>query len=100
MSSYAVCFQEIKEAATRLHTLIHRTPVLSSQLINDIVGAEVFFKCENFQKIGAFKFRGGLNSVLQLDDKTARAGVCTHSSGNHAQAIALAARAAKAIACA
>ena len=91
MSSYAVCFQEIKEAAMRLHTLIHRTPVLSSQLINDVVGVEVFFKCENFQKIGAFKFRGGLNSVLQLDEESAHSGVCTHSSGNHAQAIALAA---------
>jgi threonine dehydratase len=91
MSSYAVCFQEISEAAERLHTLIHRTPVLSSKLINNLVGAEVFFKCENFQKVGAFKFRGGLNSVLQLDDQVAHFGVCTHSSGNHAQAIALAA---------
>jgi threonine dehydratase len=65
---------------------------LSSQSINQIVGAELFFKCENFQKVGAFKFRGACNSVLTLTPEDAKNGVCTHSSGNHAAALALAAR--------
>lgn len=92
MSAYAVGFNEIHDAAQRIQGHIHQTPVLSSSLINQRVGAEVFFKCENFQKVGAFKFRGGMNAVLQLSDQDARFGVCTHSSGNHAQAIALAAK--------
>jgi threonine dehydratase len=66
--------------------------VLSSQSINEIVGAELFFKCENFQKVGAFKFRGACNSVFSLTPEEAKNGVCTHSSGNHAAALALAAR--------
>ena len=71
---------------------IHRTPVLSSQTINQMAGAEVFFKCENFQKMGAFKMRGGMNAVLNLSDEQRAKGVATHSSGNFAQAVALSAK--------
>ncbi|HET6559718.1 MAG TPA: pyridoxal-phosphate dependent enzyme [Prolixibacteraceae bacterium] len=85
-------FSDIVKAHERIRPYIHRTPVLSSQSINEIVGAELFFKCENLQKVGAFKFRGACNSVFSLTDEEARNGVCTHSSGNHAAALALAAR--------
>lgn len=85
-------FEDIKKAHERIRPFIHQTPVLSSQSINRIVGAELFFKCENLQKVGAFKFRGACNSVLSLSDKEAQNGVCTHSSGNHAAALALAAQ--------
>lgn len=85
-------FSDIEKAHDRIRPYIHHTPVLSSQSINLIVGAELFFKCENFQKVGAFKFRGACNSVFSLTDEKARNGVCTHSSGNHAAALALAAR--------
>lgn len=83
---------DIQKAHDRIRPFIHRTPVLSSKSINQIVGAELFFKCENFQKVGAFKFRGACNSVFSLSDEEAGNGVCTHSSGNHAAALALAAR--------
>lgn len=79
-------------AHKRIAPFIHRTPVLTSALINEIVEAEVFFKCENFQKMGAFKMRGATNAILQLTDKQQSRGVVTHSSGNHGQALALAAR--------
>jgi threonine dehydratase len=69
----------------------HCTPVLTSQSVNRILGCEAFFKCENFQKVGAFKFRGASNAVFNLPDELAKKGVCTHSSGNHAAALALAA---------
>jgi len=85
-------FSDIEKAHDRIRPFIHRTPVLTSQSINQIVGAELFFKCENLQKVGAFKFRGACNSVLALSDEEAKKGVCTHSSGNHAAALALAAR--------
>jgi len=85
-------FSDIEKAHDRIRPFIHRTPVLTSQSINQIVGAELFFKCENLQKVGAFKFRGACNSVLALSDEEAEKGVCTHSSGNHAAALALAAR--------
>jgi len=85
-------FSDIEKAHDRIRPYIHRTPVLSSQSINQIVGAELFFKCENFQKVGAFKFRGACNSVFSLTPEEAKNGVCTHSSGNHAAALALAAR--------
>ena len=85
-------FSDIQTAHDRIRPFIHRTPVLTSQSINQIVGAELFLKCENFQKVGAFKFRGACNSVLALSDEEAEKGVCTHSSGNHAAALALAAR--------
>ena len=83
---------ELKEARERVRPFVHKTPVLSSQLINKIIGAELFFKCENFQKVGAFKFRGAINAVLQLNESDRVKGVATHSSGNHAQALALAAK--------
>lgn len=79
-------------AHKRIAPFIHRTPVLTSALINEIVEAEVFFKCENFQKMGAFKMRGATNAILQLTDEQQSRGVVTHSSGNHGQALALAAR--------
>lgn len=89
---YAVNYQHIEEAAANLMGVSHLTPVLSSRLINERVGAEVYFKCENFQRVGAFKFRGGYHAVSKLSRGEAERGVCTHSSGNHAQAIALAAQ--------
>ncbi len=85
-------FSDIEKAHDRIRPYIHRTPVLTSKSINQIVGAELFFKCENLQKVGAFKFRGACNSVFSLTAKEAQNGVCTHSSGNHAAALALAAR--------
>jgi threonine dehydratase len=76
----------------RIQPFIHRTPVLSSQGINAIVGARLFFKCENFQKMGAFKMRGATNAILQLTPEARDRGVVTHSSGNFAQALSLAAK--------
>ena len=70
---------------------IHRTPVLTSRLLNEISGAEIYFKCENFQKVGAFKARGAVNAVLTLEESELKKGVATHSSGNHGQALAWAA---------
>ena len=84
--------QDIREAAERIKPYIHRTPVLANQSLNQRVGAQVFFKCENLQKVGAFKFRGACNAVFSLTDSEAARGVATYSSGNHAQALALAAR--------
>lgn len=83
--------EDIREAHDRIWPFIHRTPVMSSRLINEMYGAQIFFKCENFQKVGAFKFRGATNAVLQLTRQEKEAGVITHSSGNHAAALALAA---------
>lgn len=83
---------EIRAAHSRISPFAHRTPVLSSKQVNDKVGGEIFFKCENFQKVGAFKFRGACNAVFSLGDEEASKGVATHSSGNHAQALALAAK--------
>lgn len=85
-------FQDIQQAAQRIAPLIHRTPVLTSESINQISGAQLFFKCENFQKGGAFKMRGAANAVLSLSDEEAARGVATHSSGNHGQALAKAAQ--------
>jgi len=82
----------IEEAAERIQQHVHQTPVLQSTLINETVGAELFFKCENFQKAGAFKGRGAHNVLFSLSDKEIRNGVITHSSGNHAGALALAAK--------
>jgi len=84
--------QHIEDAHKRIKPFIHKTPVLTSQTLNKISGAELFFKCENLQKIGAFKIRGGMNSVLSLSEEKRKKGIATHSSGNHAQAIAFAAR--------
>ena len=87
-----VTIENIREAAQRIKPYIHRTPVLTNESLNLQVGASVFLKCENFQKVGAFKFRGASNAVWSLTDEEAAKGVCTHSSGNHAQALALAAK--------
>ena len=76
----------------RIKPFIHNTPVLISSYINEITDADVYFKCENFQKMGAFKMRGAANAILRLSDEQKSNGVVTHSSGNHAQAISLAAK--------
>src|SRR3954469_25152097 len=81
---------EIRQAAERLEPWVHRTPVLKSRTLDARCGGSVVLKCENFQRIGAFKFRGAMNALLQLNDAERAAGVVTHSSGNHAQAVALA----------
>jgi threonine dehydratase len=83
---------EIIEAARRVKPFVHRTPVLTCSALDQMCGASLFFKCENFQKAGSFKARGATNAVLSLDECAARRGVATHSSGNHAAALALAAR--------
>lgn len=88
----APVYSEILKAHERIEKYIHRTPVLKSDSINVIAGGKLFFKCENFQKVGAFKYRGATNAVLQLSKEELKKGVATHSSGNHAQALALAAR--------
>ena len=82
----------IKAARDRIDHMIHRTPVLHSSAINEMAGCELFFKCENFQKVGAFKARGAANAVLKMSDKDRANGVATHSSGNHAAALARAAK--------
>jgi threonine dehydratase len=79
-------------AAKTISGVAHRTPVMTCSAIDGIAGRRLFFKCENFQKVGAFKFRGAFNAVSQLSDEAAANGVVTHSSGNHAQALALAAK--------
>ena len=84
--------QDIQQAAERIKPYAHRTPVLTNESLNQQVNAQVYLKCENLQKVGAFKFRGACNAVYSLSDEEAARGVCTHSSGNHAQALALAAR--------
>src|SRR5512138_667106 len=87
-----VTLDAIKQAAERIKPHIHHTPVLTNASLNEKVGAQVFLKCENMQKVGAFKFRGASNAVFSLSEEEAACGVCTHSSGNHAQALALAAK--------
>ncbi|MBU1013875.1 MAG: pyridoxal-phosphate dependent enzyme [Bacteroidetes bacterium] len=82
----------IEQAHERIKNYIHRTPVLSSEILNDIFKTEIYFKCENFQKVGAFKSRGAVNAVMSLNENELEFGVCTHSSGNHAQALARAAQ--------
>jgi len=85
-------FISVQKAAERLKKLVHHTSILTSQGLDRICGAQLYFKCENFQKVGAFKIRGATNAVLDLPEKILTAGVATHSSGNHAAALALAAR--------
>jgi threonine dehydratase len=82
----------IESAAERIAPYIHTTPILTNKSINDLFGVDLYFKCENFQKIGAFKIRGGMNASLQLSTEQLSKGVATHSSGNHAQALAFAAK--------
>jgi threonine dehydratase len=82
----------LQETHSRIIPYIHRTPVLTSRLLNEASEANLFLKCENFQKMGAFKMRGALNAIIQLSDEQKKNGVVTHSSGNFAQALALAAK--------
>lgn len=84
-------FEDMLDAHERIAPHIHRTPVLASSFMNELTGAELFFKCENFQKAGAFKVRGASNAVFGLSDEDAKSGVCTHSSGNHALSLSYAA---------
>ncbi len=90
--SISIDFDKIRAAHERIRAYINRTPVLTSLRLDEASGASLFFKCENFQKIGAFKARGATNAVFALDDATARHGVATHSSGNHGAAVARAAK--------
>jgi len=85
--------ETIREALQRIFAHIHRTPVLTCASLDEMAGARLYFKCENFQKCGAFKIRGATNAMAMLSDEEARRGVVTHSSGNHAAALSLAARA-------
>jgi threonine dehydratase len=84
--------KSIEKAHKLIAPYIHNTPVLSSEQINQLLSCEIYFKCENFQKVGAFKSRGAVNAVFSLTDHQLKNGVCTHSSGNHAQALARAAK--------
>lgn len=83
--------EDVRSAAARIESIAHRTPVLTSRRLDERVGAHVHLKCENFQRVGAFKFRGAVNAISQLGPQERAAGVVAYSSGNHAQAIALAA---------
>jgi threonine dehydratase len=85
-------FGLVKEAQKRLQGHAHVTPIMTSRTLNRLIGAQIFLKCENFQRIGAFKFRGAYNAMSQLTDDQKKRGVITHSSGNHAQAVALVGR--------
>ena len=85
-------YQDIKRTYERIHPFIHNTPVLTSKSVDALLGVTLFFKCENFQKVGAFKYRGATNAILSLTPEEMQKGVATHSSGNHAAALALAAK--------
>lgn len=87
-----VAYDDVRAASRRIDGLINRTPVMTSRTLNAMVEGEVFLKCENFQRVGAFKFRGVSNTLLQLSEAEKARGVITHSSGNHAQALALASK--------
>ncbi len=92
MSLVLPTFEDVQAAARRLQGHAHRTPVLRSATLEQRLGAQVFFKCENFQRMGAFKFRGAFNALSRLNPEQRRAGVVAYSSGNHAQAVALSAQ--------
>ena len=87
-----VTIGDVRAAARRLHGIAHRTPVITSTTLNERAGGEIFLKCENFQRMGAFKFRGAYNRIVQLTETQRRAGVVAFSSGNHAQGVALASK--------
>ena len=91
MPEPAATFDDVRAAADRISPYAHRTPVATSATLARETGADVFFKCENLQKVGAFKARGALNAVLSLEEEAAQRGVITHSSGNHGAALAYAA---------
>ena len=84
-------FQAITDAYNRIKGIVNKTPVMSSRTLNSKLNAIIYFKCENFQRVGAFKFRGAYNALSLLTNDEKKNGVITHSSGNHAQAVALAA---------
>jgi threonine dehydratase/serine racemase len=92
MTTYAVTIDDIQAAARRIAGIAHQTPIMTCATFDRLAGRKLFFKCEQWQKVGAFKFRGACNAVMKLSDADARKGVVTHSSGNHAQALALAAK--------
>lgn len=91
-STLPITYDDVSSAAERLEGVAHRTPVMTSRSFDERVGAQVFFKCENLQRIGAFKFRGAYNALSRLPAEQKERGVITYSSGNHAQAVALAGR--------
>jgi threonine dehydratase len=86
------CYDDIRTAARRIRPYAHKTPVLTSHTLNKKLNCQIYFKCENFQKVGAFKFRGACNTVFSIPENQLEHGFATHSSGNHAQALALAAK--------
>jgi threonine dehydratase len=90
--SLAISFDDVLAAAHTIKGVAHRTPVLTSRTVNELTGYQVYFKCENFQRVGAFKFRGAYNALSRLSAAEKARGVVTHSSGNHAQGVALAAQ--------
>jgi threo-3-hydroxy-L-aspartate ammonia-lyase len=92
MNHNQITFADVEAAAKRLSGIAHQTPVLTSKTVNQLTNSQVFFKCENFQRTGSFKFRGAYNALAQLADEQKQKGVLTFSSGNHAQAIALSGR--------
>lgn len=92
MTEPVVTFADIQAASKLIAPHIHRTPVLTCETLNELSGRKLFFKCEHLQKVGAFKFRGASHAVARLSEQQKQNGVCTHSSGNHAQALALAAK--------
>src|ERR1019366_9365096 len=89
---YDISLTDVQAAAKRIAVWAHRTPIMTCATLDRLAERQLFFKCEQWQKVGAFKFRGACNAVLNLSDADARRGVVTHSSGNHAQALALAAK--------
>src|SRR5438034_4784797 len=92
VAQLAITIDDVRQAAERLRGVADRTPVVTSRTVDALVGARVFFKCENLQRGGAFKFRGAYNRLLALSDEERARGVVAFSSGNHAQGVALAAR--------
>src|SRR2546422_3518801 len=89
-TAHAVSYADVAAAAERLAGHAHRTPVMTSRTVDERTGAQVFFKCENFQRMGAFKFRGAYNAMSRLAPDERKRGVLAYSSGNHAQAVAVA----------
>ena len=92
MKKYAASIKDVRAAAERIKGVGNRTPIRTCEALDEIAGRKLFFKCENFQKTGAFKLRGGWNAISMLSEEEARNGVCTYSSGNHAHAVALSAK--------
>jgi threonine dehydratase len=90
--TYAISLNDVRAAAERIAGVAHCTPIMTCATLDQMAGRRLYFKCEQFQKVGAFKFRGAFNAVMKLTDAEAKRGVVTHSSGNHAQALALAAK--------